>query len=218
MDQFCHPVHDDRAFVRTLDYEWQYIDRDGQLVRAADTPELSFLEEHAFSDGMALIKDDNDAFGYIDKQGRIIITPQYASAKPFSGGRAATKISDRWGFIDRDQSTIIAPQFISAGNFSDKLAPVRKDANTWGYANRQGQMVIAAEYEEARSFNEGRAAVMLNGRWGFINRQGRLITEAIFDEVLDFRNGAARVRLDEGDDQKYGYVDADGAWLWYPTN
>ncbi|MDX1741136.1 MAG: WG repeat-containing protein, partial [Rhodothermales bacterium] len=138
----AEPFAEGRAFVRTTDYDWEYIDTDGQVVRTSETPHFHSHEFSSFSEGVALYEADDGSFGFIDRDGNPVIPAQYASAQAFSEGKAAIKISDRWGFINRDQKTVISPQYISAGSFGDKLAPVRDGGNTWGYVNESGTLII----------------------------------------------------------------------------
>lgn len=214
----AHPFSEDRAFVRTAEYDWEYIDKSGVIVRTSETPEFDSNENASFSEGVALYEARDGTYGFVDRDGNPVIPAQYASAQAFSEGKAAIKISDRWGYIDRGSKTVISPQFISAGSFGNKLAPVRRDGNTWGYVDDRGNVVIQETFEEARRFSDGVAAVMENGKWGFINRSGEHIIDAQFDDVRDFKNGVGRVTVLVGERTKYGYLDSKGAYVWFPTD
>jgi hypothetical protein len=216
-----------RAFVRTPSFEWEYIDKSGNIIRTLDTPDLSDFESqsNAFSSGRALVINFNtNQYGFIDKEGNIAIGYQFAEARAFHEGLAAIKISDSWGFIGTDGSTVISPRYIETGNFGDGLVPVRENTNVWGYADKNGRMVIEPQFEEARSFSEGRAAVLINGYWGFIDKSGNLIGKADFDEVAGFEKGVAQVIIEKVDPSNennrltnYGYLGRDGKLVWYPT-
>ena len=212
------PFAEGRAFVFTDENDWTYIDLLGKVMRTENTPELREIEESAFSDGLALIKNREGSFGFINRDGEPVIAPQFPAAKAFSDGYAAVKISDRWGFIDKNKEFVINPKYIAAGHFSEGLAPVRENTNTWGYTNRKGEMVIAPQFEEARAFSNGRAAVMLNGRWGYIDTSGAWIVDAEYAEVEDFHLGLGRIRLDVGEASRFGYVDRAGRYVWFPSD
>lgn len=224
--QFRNPgdFHEGRAFVRLPNYSWSYIDRSGRPVRTLDTPDMSPIDEPVYSSGLALFKEeDGENYGYLDTAGEPVIPAQYPSARPFSEGRAAVKISDRWGFIDPQQRTVINPRYIEAGSFSEGLAPVRENTDTWGYADKNGRMVIEPQFDDARPFKEGRAAVQQYGLWGFVDTKGRLVADAQFNDVGNFRGGLARVRIETLTDDndtivKHGYIDRAGRYVWYPTN
>jgi hypothetical protein len=201
------------------DYTFEYIDAKGTIIRQESTPRFQEVENGDFSDGRALFRTGNDQYGYIDRDGAPVIPAQFSAALEFSDGRAAIKISDRWGYIDTRQQTVINPQFISAESFSENLAPVRQNGNQWGYADERGVIAIAPQFEEARPFREGRAAVLVGEKWGFVDTRGNAILAPTFDDVQDFNNGLARVRVDVGEDEsRYGYVDKNGSYVWYPTD
>lgn len=212
-----------RAFVRSLDYrEFHYIDELGQKLDALNMPsDMDFIEENAFDNERALVRD-NDLYGYIDPTGNTIIDLQYSEALPFSGNLAAVLISDRWGFIDSVGSIAISPQFVSAGLFNDGLAPARKNSNQFGFIDESGTFVIAEQFDEVRSFSEERAPVRVGDKWTFIDTNGAQIIDAIFDEVDPFHNGLARITQfvlnDENElEEEYGYINRNGRYVWFPT-
>ncbi|WP_161768763.1 WG repeat-containing protein, partial [Picosynechococcus sp. NKBG042902] len=63
-----------------------------------------------------------DRLGYINKEGMIVINPQFDQIRPFSEGLAAVRVGDRWGYIDKEGTMVINPQFDSAEPFSEGLA------------------------------------------------------------------------------------------------
>ena len=75
--------------------------------------------------------------GFINKEGVMVIRPQFDDAASFSEGIAAIKVGDLWGYIDKTGKTIIAPQFIEAGIFQDGIAIV-KDENGYAAINKRG--------------------------------------------------------------------------------
>src|SRR5438445_11278325 len=86
---------------------------------------------------------ENGKFGYIDRNARIAIKPQFDDAKFFSEGLARVKIGKKWGFIDRTGNVLIAPQFELSSS---------EEANNCSL-----------------DFHEGMAAVSLDGgrKWGY---------------------------------------------------
>jgi len=67
--------------------------------------------------------------------GKLVISPQFNQAYPFSQGLAAVKIGDKWGYIDKTGKFVIQPQFNYAQSFSEGLAAV-KIGGKWGYISR----------------------------------------------------------------------------------
>ncbi|MEZ4700349.1 MAG: WG repeat-containing protein [Rhodothermales bacterium] len=216
-----------RAFIRTSDFDWEYIDSRGNIVRTLETPELNEFEDtgNDFNSGRALVLDFNsNQYGFIDESGNMVVDFQYAEARSFSDGMAAIKISDSWGFIDPGNNAKIPPKYIEAGDFSEGLVAVRENTNTWGYADKSGRMVIEPQFEDARPFSEGRAAVLIDGFWGYIDKSGNVIAQPDFDVASPFHKGLAQVIIETRDPNNenniitnIGYLGRDGKYVWYPT-
>lgn len=219
----AYAFSDDRAFVRSLDYSrYYYITKDGTEIESVSIPDdMDFVEANIFRNGRALVNDD-DLFGYIDTKGNTVVELKYPEARSFSDKLAAVKISDKWGYIDNSGNVSISPQFISAGDFGDGLAPARKSTNQFGYINRKGEFVIEEQFDDVRTFQEERAAVMIGDKWTFIDKSGNQITSPKFDEVEPFYNGLARVTIiipvGAEFENRYGYINKKGSYVWFPTN
>ena len=219
----AYAFSDGRAFVRSIDYsEYYYIDTNGNKIESTSLPEdMDFVEENTFSNGRALVRDD-ELYGFIDKDGNTVIELKYSEARSFSDNLAAVRISDKWGFISDDGAVSISPQFISVGDFGNGLAPARKATNQFGFINKNGELVIEEQFDDVGIFTEERAPVMINDRWTFIDKTGQLITSSTFDEVESFFNGLARITIyvpiGEEIEEHYGYINKSGEYVWYPTN
>lgn len=70
--------------------------------------------------------------GYIDKTGKVVISPQFDRAREFFEGLATAKFGGKWGYIDKSGKYVINPQFDWAEEFSEGLAPV-EIGGKWGW-------------------------------------------------------------------------------------
>ena len=159
------------------------IDRSGKLVVA-----LSGYEYHGsqLCEGLLVAKQDGRA-GYLTRDGKWTIEPQFAWGHDFSEGLAAVApalaeedprsrslpTNDRkYGYIDRAGKMTIQPQFAEANEFSEGLAAVRPEktegiygkGNRWGYIDKAGKMVVPLEFNEAWPFQRGLAWVHRGGK------------------------------------------------------
>jgi len=138
-------------------------------------------------------------YGYISKDGRMVIEPRFGSAGDFSEGLAAVTITDDGLLSD-------SGEIISEWN-PDPDTPEPPPA--WGFINQKGEVVIPMIYEKAKHFREGLAPVRVRGKWGYIDRSGRMVIGAGFEDAELFKNGVAMVVL--GD--KIAYIDKTGRLL-----
>ena len=134
--------------------KWGFVDNKGAVVVTpqfgpADIWELSDgtigFPSH-FSEGLAEVRiGDNKTgkVGYIDKQGKFAVNPQFDSTQAFSEGLAAVRIghdnAGKSGYIDKQGRYVVNLQFDGAEQFSDGLAAVRigdDKTGKWGYIAR----------------------------------------------------------------------------------
>jgi len=114
-------------------------------------------EGAAKSGGLASVRigdDKTGKWGYIDKSGGWVISPQFDAAEQFSEGLAAVQIAGKYGYIDKRGDWIIPPQFDRAEQFSEGLAAV-KIAEKYGYIDNCGRYVINPQFDEAGQFTWG---------------------------------------------------------------
>jgi hypothetical protein len=174
-------------------------------------------------DSMAQDKHDrlyrirvNDKYGFIDRQGRVIVPPTLVDAEEFSEGLALVTKKDRVGFIDSHGRMVIEPVFYRAESFADGLALVlaaggEKNNGVWAYVDRTGKIVFRLfDYVypsfDPQSFSEGLAAYCKNEKWGYIDKTGKTVIEPQFDRAFAFSEGLAKVRVGEF----YGFIDPEG--------
>jgi hypothetical protein len=203
-----------------------YIDATGALVIPAtwsffgahdthlSTPMFWRMERNAeFSEGLAVVRSANGKFGYIDKSGKVVISPQFLYARPFSEGLAAVANDQfAFGYID-SQGKVVIPltlHSIFPGNYSEGLARVKATSDIT-YADLQGnpQVVVKTEsYFAGYDFHDGMAKILENNIWsGFIDRAGHIVAEPHYRYATEFSEGLAAVVDKEG---SAGYIDAKG--------
>ena len=157
---------------------------------------------------MAFAKD-GAKWGYIDKTGKYVITPQFDEAGAFADGLAKVRIGQQSGYIDAAGHFAIKPQYDNAGEFCEGLAGVVVKGKC-GYVDMTGTFVIPPQLDIAGGFQNGLALVKVDTKWGFIDKNGKYVITPQFDEAGAFADGLAKVRIGE----KIGYIDESGKFVW----
>jgi len=147
--------------------------------------------------------------GFINKQGELIIKPQFTNTGNFKLGLCNVflpKYSFRTpaGFINKKGEWVITPQFASAYHFSEGFSIVTNSFTSMSrFINRQGKFLNDIEYRRAYPFSNGMARVEI-GKWsdyknsksGYINTKGKLaILKSDDSESGDFHKGLAWIQV-----------------------
>lgn len=116
-----------------------------------------------FHDGLAarriLSKPNTWKTGFVNREGKFVIPPDFDEAEAFSEQLAKAKVGDKYGYINTKGECVIPFVFSKAMNFTEGLAAVSTDGTTWGYIDKAGKKVIEEKYLEALPFSEGLAKV-----------------------------------------------------------
>jgi len=159
--------------------------------------------------------ENGDEFQYIDKEGKIVINPQFSSATVFRDGIALVRTTgDKalWGFINEDGKYIIPANFKEATVFSEDLAWVVAENGAPTAINTKGEVKITLQdAESVKIFQEGLAAFSVTQdsdlKWGFVDKDGKVAISPQFSATGNFADGKCAVRNKDG---KWGYIDSEG--------
>ena len=187
-----------------MESKWGYIDDAGKILI-----NYQFKKATAFSDGLALVVNDDDKVGYINLEGKYIIKAQYKNGLMFSEGLAAVVPEDSGPiYINTSGETKIKlpNDIISAFAFAEGLAQVIDSKGKFGFIDKDGKLKISCQYEEAGFFSEGLAYVKTKDKYGFIDKDGKIVINYQFDQVGWFSEGLAKA----GDSKKVGFIDKSG--------
>jgi len=179
-----------------------FINRDGVSVFTSGFDHINT----EFSEGVAGFKH-KDKWGFVNKQGDVVIEPRFEHAWKFQEGMARIYQKGSVGFINKDGIVVIKPQYKRAYDFSEGLAMVEKDGVN-GFIDKEGNMVISKpEFSNfGMFFSEGLCRFWLNNKCGFIDKTGKIVIENTFSNAGDFSEGYAWIY----DGSKYGFVDKEG--------
>ncbi|MDO4217105.1 MAG: WG repeat-containing protein, partial [Bacteroidales bacterium] len=185
-----------------------------------------------FSEGLApAMPQGGSLMGFIDKQGRYVIEPQFVDAWSFSEGLACVKVrvdgnasgvqdtkapaTYRYGFIDKKGRMVIEPRYTHAASFSEGVACVETASGTY-LIGHDGNVVtvfdpsLRVPFYSERLLVDQLIPVVKDLQYGYVNRNGKMVVEPRFSYATTFVDGLARVYQNG----EYGYIDTKGQMVW----
>ena len=185
---------------------WGFVDKEGNIII-----EPNFQEVRSFSEGLCMVRNENDECGFINKSGELVIDYLFHHAKDFKDGKAVAFQDGKAGVINTKGEYIIQPQF------SDMIIDGNKflvsQNRKWGWINLDGNIIIEPQYSEAYPFYENDLALVeIERKWGFIDADGMLKINPQFDLALPFVGNNAIVAIGK----KVGVIDHKGSYILNP--
>ncbi|NMG10890.1 WG repeat-containing protein [Brasilonema sp. UFV-L1] len=150
--------------------------------------------------------------GFQDKQGKVVIEPQFDSCQSFSEGLAAVQVDQKWSYINKTGKFVVTPQFDYADRFVEERALIVSNGKI-GFIDKTGKVVIKPEFEP----NSGKLTTS--------DAERKLLIKSKFKEYVQllkpsssevmrhrFSHGLAAVAKDD----KCGYIDKTGKFVIQP--
>jgi hypothetical protein len=136
--------------------------------------------------------EQNGKWGYADKDGKIVIKPQFTRAHRFSEGLALVwtggiPLTDpivtsfvNMGYIDGTGHWVIHSRYkyYFYDDFSEGLAPFRQQSSKWGYINPSGKIVVRPRFDWAGGFSKGIAPVLLDSKCAHVDKTGKITDQS----------------------------------------
>jgi len=144
-------------------------------------------------------------FGYIDKDGNVVIEHKFAIAHPFKDGLALVKeelgrSGSGYGYIKENGDYFIEPKYIEARSFNEGVAAVREEDSGFYYINTNGERIKALEPKEGyfSGFTFGFSCIngiiriinIKEGKLRYVTPEGKVIFEGEYweDDLLGSLN------------------------------
>ncbi|MGG2199219.1 WG repeat-containing protein [Paenibacillus validus] len=150
-------------------------------------------------------------WGYINLNGKMIISPQYDEANPFQdNGLAIVSVDGRSGAIDRRNQYRVKPKFDSISPFTEGRA-IAIDRDGFKVIDEQGSVLTAKAYSFISPYRDGLAMASAPGSaagpYGYLNLQGGEAIPFVYESAGDFKDGKAVVKVKDGE---YALIGRDG--------
>lgn len=190
----------------------------------------------SFNDGLASISLLGESGkGYINKQGKIVIAPQYDDVYDFKDGLGMVKRDEKAGFINKKGEVVVPLLYEGYPDFVNGTAAVHlKDSENYGFIDKKGTLVIPMQYANINDFYDGLAIIRVDGKYGCINIKGETVMPCIYDRMYSgegklavmkdgkgyFTDTKGKVLFPEVYQDVYGFKDGvalvkqNGNWLY----
>lgn len=167
------------------------------------------------TDLLSVFDYESQLYGYIDRNGKWVISPSFEKASNFSEGLAVVDKDGRRGIINYEGKFIYlqakkqnAP-FLTMGHFSEGLILATDKplpyASKHGYIDPCGHWIVNPQFQIASDFQNGITLVGINKKYGFIDKSGNWIIPPKYNDAHMFSYELACVKTGG----KYGYINLD---------
>lgn len=171
-------------------------------------------------------------WGYIDKNGTVIIKPTYQEANSFSNGLADVKYPDEqitnddrigstthenaWITVNSKGQIIGEAGSLSEGcQFSEGIGIRHTTSEKVTYINLKNKKITNLKFDVCTPFSEGVAWVRDKNLWAIINKEMIIIKQFLtINQVNRFSEGLASVRLNNN---MWGFINKMGEFEINPT-
>ncbi len=157
------------------------------------------------------VRNNEEKWGYIDSDGKLIIDYIYEHAGFFTDGLAPVRQNGMEGFIGTDGKYVVEPEFEYCGNYSEGWARVirnKVDNYIHGFINIEGETIFKDYFNNnTGDFHDGLAVFEKDYLFGYVNTSGDIAIQPGYFLAYDFSEGLATVANDEG---KCGFINKSG--------
>lgn len=136
----------------------------------------------------------NGLWGYINREGQVLIEPQFSYADRFSEGKAAVGKGELIGYINKKGDQVIPYKLTDASTFKNGKAVVETDKG-YGIIDYRNEFLLKPVYEEIGEYNSGLAYVFNGDKYGYVNEGCELSIPFMYSEAYDFKEGYAIVKV-----------------------
>lgn len=155
---------------------------------------VAFWSDAKYNDKLELVEEyafDPPLCGFLDQEGRVVISQQFYETGAFSEGLAWAREAVLQPPKDDERRSVAEPGKV-------------------GYIDKTGKLVIPYQFEEAGEFCDGYAVVSDGEKYGIIDKTGKIIVPLEYDEIHSGNNGIFVYRLDK--DIELRTMDGDVLW------
>ncbi len=155
--------------IRVFDSRFQFV----HTATGKPVDNLLWDEAEPFVNGFSRVLKDN-AFSFVNMQGKLISPVAFENARNFSNKLAAVKKDGKWGFINEVGKTVIAFKYGIVYDFDGTVTAVYDDRKWW-LVNNIGSVIKPLDITACYGFKNGNAKITKDDREGILYPDGKII-------------------------------------------
>lgn len=196
----------------------KYINVEGEVVIEAKEYEgKKIIQAHNFLNGMAVVRTEDDLYGYMDRNGVMVIPPKYALARSFYTENALADLplesgkseeSQNWVILDKSGNEVFKTRKSKmnrelVGFEPNNLTVVSmKDGEKFALINNKGEKVCTLDIKDVKSFYGDLVKFQDDDlRLGLMDTEGKVVIEPDYS-LLKYCGGPI-IAQDKEDDEYY---------------
>ncbi|AKL94644.1 hypothetical protein CACET_c11790 [Clostridium aceticum] len=148
------------------------------------------------------IDDSSWLGGYVDRDGNVIVSPQYSATGDFKCGKAVVELKNSQGYaiIDLDGKILNTFNYAFVGDLGNGLLPYKETTDgKFGFIDEKGKVIISPQFDGAQPFENCRAVVVnYKDYWpyyGLIDTRGNQVIPLKYNEVKFIGEGRVAVGI-----------------------
>jgi len=185
--------------------KWGFINKSGETIVKPSLQDIFACDNDNY-----LVFRQNNKVGYINKNGKVAIPPQYDYAGCFSEGLAQVLVGDKVGYIDKSGKFKIKPMF-KVKTTNPVSSPIVPDFSSYS-SDTIKPYCPSDVYTFLGKYKNGLIRTRINDKYGFINKSGQCMLKPEYDSITSFNEGSAVIQKDN----KWGYIDESGKVIFKP--
>ena len=136
----------------------------------------------SMSDLTVFSSGKKNLFGLKDKQGNIIVYPQYKKLIWLGDSAWIVHKKNKFGLIDNNGNYLVEPKYRHADRILGKYLKIGND-NNFAIYNDKGEAIIPPEYSSIDILFGGMFLTKKNYKYGVSDKNGKVILDNIFDDI-----------------------------------
>ena len=199
--------YNDTAVVSRDDKNY-LIDEEGSLVFEKGYDRISNINLNKDYYVISDYKEGGYKDGIIDKNGKVIIVPQFDYIYLNENDTANVEKNKKTGVIDLDGEYILKPEFDSIYYSSSNKIFTAKKGDIYNIYDESGKKVADKDFENDLAFaDKDVTPAKIGNHWGYVNAKGEEVIAAKFDDAKRFgKYNLAPVKIGK----TWEYINLDG--------